>query len=417
MAKSLPGQPNLDWLKKTAKDHLAVLRSRDPSAKLHQAQLDVAHDYGFVSWRALKSQVDRLSVDGRIIAAVRAGRAGELAELLQAHPRKLALTGGRWNAPLLHLAAEEGHLDCVNLLLRQGAEVDRRDRTDKATALHWAAAGGHLDVAKSLLAAGADIDGEGDAHALGVIGWATCFKQVHTALAEFLLARGAKPTIFSAVALGRADLVRALVGQDRLLLGSLKMSRFEHHRTPLHLAVLKNRPAMVQLLIELGADPRSRDNRGYTPLNLAKPKTDPAIADLLLAAGAQPTERNVNRFEHLAPTLNVGSVARSVDYYVQKLGFQKMFDWGDPATFASVGRDEVQIFLSQDDWGGPTWLSIFVQDVDGLYEDYRARGAVILRPPTDYPWGVRGMDIEDPDGHRLRFSGDGGEENRTERAT
>ena len=121
------------------------------------------------------------------------------------------------------------------------------------------------------------------------------------------------------------------------------MSRFEHHRTPLHLAVLKNRPAMVQLLLELGADPRARDNRGYTPLNLAKPQTDPAIADLLLAAGAQPTERNVNRFEHLAPTLNVGSVARSVDYYVQKLGFQKMFDWGDPATFASNrSRSHVQ---------------------------------------------------------------------------
>src|SRR5262249_897334 len=161
MAKSLPDQPNLDWLKKTAKDHLAVVRSRDAAAKLHQAQLAVAHDYGFASWRALKSQVDRLSVDGRIIAAVRAGKARALAELLEAHPRKLALSGGRWNAPLLHLAAEDGHLDCVNLLLRRGAEVDKRDRTDKATALHWAAAGGHLDVAKRLLAAGADIDGEG----------------------------------------------------------------------------------------------------------------------------------------------------------------------------------------------------------------------------------------------------------------
>src|SRR5262249_51703453 len=255
------------------------------------------------------------------------------------------------------------------------------------------------------------------AHELGGIGWASCFRQGHAAFAGELLAPCRQPPIFARVALGREDLVRALVGRDRSLLGSLKMSRFEHERTPLHLAVLKDRPAMVRLLLELGADPRARDSRGYTPLNFARPQTDPAVADLLVAAGAQPTERNVNRFEHLAPVLNVGSVATSVDYYVEKLGFRKLFDWGAPPTFASVGRDEVKIFLSRDDWGGPSALSIFVQDVDGLYEDYRARGAVIRRPPTDLPWGVRAMDIEDPDGHRLRFSGDGGEENRTERAT
>ena len=130
-------------------------------------------------------------------------------------------------------------------------------------------------------------------------------------------------------------------------------------------AVLKNRPDMVRLLLKIGADPRARDSRGYTPLNFAKPESDPAIAELLIAAGAQPTERNVNRFEHLVPLLNVGSVAASIDYYVNKLGFRKLWDWGEPPTFAGVGRDQVELFLSQDDWGGPTSLSIFVQDVDG----------------------------------------------------
>ena len=78
-----------------------------------------------------------------------------------------------------------------------------------------------------------------------------------------------------------------------------------------------------------------------------------------------------------------------------------------------MGRDEVEIFLSQNDRGGPTSLSIFVQDVDALHEHYSKSGAAILRPPTNFPWGVRGMDVEDPDGHRLRFGGDGGEEYRT----
>ena len=416
MTKTLPSQPHIDWLKKSAKECLAERRKREPSARLHQAQLDVAHDYGFASWRALKAHVDALSVDGQVIAATLAGNARELARLITAHPRKLGITGGPSRAPLLHLAAEAGHLDCVSLLLRQGFDVDKRDHTDNATALHWAASSGHLDVAKRLLAAGADIDGAGDGHALGVIGWATCFKAVYSKFAEFLLSRGARPTIFSSVALGREDLARALVTKDRSLLGLLKMSRFDHYRSALHLAVLKNRPTMVRLLLELGADPRQQDNRGYTALNFANAETDPAIVDLLLAAGAQPTERNVNRFEQLTPVLNVANMAASLDYYVGKLGFRKLFDWGDPPTFAGVGRDGIKIFLSHDEGSGLTSLTIFVQNVDQLYEDYKSSGAAIRLPPTNFTYGVRGMDVEDPDGHRLRFSSDGGEHYRSEQA-
>jgi uncharacterized glyoxalase superfamily protein PhnB len=59
-------------------------------------------------------------------------------------------------------------------------------------------------------------------------------------------------------------------------------------------------------------------------------------------------------------------------------------------------------------------MSIFVQDVDALHEDYKRRGAIIRQPPTDFPWGVREMNVEDLDGHRLRMGGDGGGENRTD---
>jgi len=59
---------------------------------------------------------------------------------------------------------------------------------------------------------------------------------------------------------------------------------------------------------------------------------------------------------------------------------------------------------------GPTSLSVFVQDVDALYDDYRVSGVLIRRPPFNVPWGVRGMDV---DGHHLRFSGDGAEDNRS----
>jgi uncharacterized glyoxalase superfamily protein PhnB len=54
-----------------------------------------------------------------------------------------------------------------------------------------------------------------------------------------------------------------------------------------------------------------------------------------------------------------------------------------------------------------------VQDIDALYETYQRSGAVIRKPPADYPWGIREMTVEDLDGHCFRMGGDGGGENRT----
>ena len=415
MPKALPPQPHIDWLKKAAKQQLAALRRHDASAKLHQTQLAVANEYGFPSWRALKARVDILSLDGQIIAAAKEGRAHDLDRLLTEHPRKIAITGSQWNRPLLHIAAAEGHLDCVNALLRRGFDIATRDTFDNATALDWAAQFGTVEVIKRLLDAGADVDGEGDEHQIGVIGWATCFKHVRTEAANYLLARGAKPTIFSAISLNRTDLVRKLVADDPRLLRVRKMSRFEHHRTPLHLAVLKNYPQMVKLLLELGADASAKDSRGYTPLSLATAKTNSDIAAALIAAGADPNERSANRFEHVVPILAVKNLAASIAYYVDKLGFEKKWEWGDPPDFASVGREEVELFLSLNSQGGPgMWMSIFVQDIDALYEAYKKTGAIIRKPPADYPWGVREMTVEDLDGHCLRMGGDGGGENRSD---
>lgn len=60
----------------------------------------------------------------------------------------------------LHLAAEQGHLDAVNLLLRYGADVEARD-SDGATALEKASSEGHDDVVKLLWHYGADFEAKG----------------------------------------------------------------------------------------------------------------------------------------------------------------------------------------------------------------------------------------------------------------
>ncbi len=58
------------------------------------------------------------------------------------------------------------------------------------------------------------------------------------------------------------DEVRRIVAADRATLGS-RMSRNEDNRTPLHFAVLRNRPQMVSVLLDLGADPLAVDGSGY----------------------------------------------------------------------------------------------------------------------------------------------------------
>ena len=77
MPQALPANPDLDWLKKAAKKRLAELRVGAPETKLHLAQLAVANDYGFKSWRALKAHLDDINgvADGRerVFAAARDG--------------------------------------------------------------------------------------------------------------------------------------------------------------------------------------------------------------------------------------------------------------------------------------------------------------------------------------------------------
>jgi uncharacterized glyoxalase superfamily protein PhnB len=69
-----------------------------------------------------------------------------------------------------------------------------------------------------------------------------------------------------------------------------------------------------------------------------------------------------------------------------------------------VRRDDLEIQFCKDGQGCPgTWISIWVDDVDGFYEDMKRRGANIRQAPTNFEWGVREKNVEDLDGHRLRF--------------
>ena len=58
MSRQLPSRPNLEFLRKQAKDLLPDLQRSDPSAQLTDAQHALAREYGFASWPKLKLHVE-----------------------------------------------------------------------------------------------------------------------------------------------------------------------------------------------------------------------------------------------------------------------------------------------------------------------------------------------------------------------
>jgi len=393
-ARALPARPNLEHLKNEAKQCLKALRAQHPNAQLTEAQLAVARDYGFASWRALKTHVDEVTRkrvfaaarggdvetvrrafeggfdpsltddDGRtihqigkaggnqaiellardfqerrdrpaaveqavdaILDAAEKGRADELGRLLDAHPDLIDARGcGFWGRTALHMAAWRNRSACVRLLLDRGADARIRDYGDNAYALHFAAEAADFDVVTLLVEAGSDVIGEGDDHQVGVLGWATCFGRVREDVAAYLLAHGARLNLWSAIALDRAEDVRGFIMGDSSLLGA-RMSRNEHHRTPLHHAAAKNRPRMVRLLLDLGAEANAVDAIGATALTTASQEhADPAIVSMLAAAGAK------------------------VDFlsalYLERYETAEAMLKDDPARLGPDGRDTIALHLS-----------------------------------------------------------------------
>jgi catechol 2,3-dioxygenase-like lactoylglutathione lyase family enzyme len=113
-------------------------------------------------------------------------------------------------------------------------------------------------------------------------------------------------------------------------------------------------------------------------------------------------------FGGVTPVLRVSNVAASVDYYTRVLGFHVNFKFPDDKApfFASVTRGRCCLFLSEGDQGHPgSWVWIDGVDVEKVYEEFRASGAKVRNPPTNYEWALE-MQIEDLDGNVLRIGSD-----------
>ena len=326
----LPDKPSLEWLRKQAKTRLAELRRANAGAKLTEAQFEIARQYGFASWRALKSHLDSLSIEGQIIETARKGDAGALRTLLDEHPDKLHLNVPPYEASLLFPAVQSGSIEAVDLLLARGLDVNYRERGDNTHAMHWAAAQGNLEMVRRLADAGGDVIGAGDDHAGGVIGWASCWDGcndvAHRAVADFLVSRGARHHIFSAVALDLSDEVRRIVAADPSALNQ-RQSRNENNRTPLHFAVAMNGASMVELLLTLGADPLAVDGAG---MPVAAYGTTPEIDQPVMKRIREMTLAEIDSAARGRRGLNVG--------LLDLVAAAAMRDWQTASQIATSSR-------------------------------------------------------------------------------
>lgn len=111
------------------------------------------------------------------------------------------------------------------------------------------------------------------------------------------------------------------------------------------------------------------------------------------------------RIENIAPILYVKDMAKSLEFYVDILGFKKA-PWGDEY-FTSINRDNTGLYLCKGGQGLPgTWIWIgFDGDIFALHQSLKLKGATIKLPPTNYSWAYE-IQVEDPDGHILRFGTD-----------
>ena len=127
--------------------------------------------------------------------------------------------------------------------------------------------------------------------------------------------------------------------------------------------------------------------------------------------------------KRLTPILNVSNIQESFAWF-EKLGWEKAWEWGEPPGFGGVCAGPLEIFLCQGAQGGRgrstmtqtfgaegsdaeekgVWMSIWVDDVDTIYERCIDRGLEVTWPPTDMPWNVREMHVRHPDGHVFRIS-------------
>ena len=100
-----------------------------------------------------------------------------------------------------------------------------------------------------------------------------------------------------------------------------------------------------------------------------------------------------------ATVLQVPDVLAALDWFRDALGFE-VEPWQDGVHYGYARRDGVSFHLASRDPG--LWAAyLYTDDIEELHAELAQRGAEIVQPPIDKPYGVRDIIVRAPGGHVL----------------
>jgi len=115
----------------------------------------------------------------------------------------------------------------------------------------------------------------------------------------------------------------------------------------------------------------------------------------------------------VVPILLVRNVTASAEFFKRNFGFEIDFLHGAPPFYGSVSRDGVCLHLRR--VGQPVFAdiaarekslivaSIEVSNVQGLFEEFLARGVDFAQTLVKHAWGGTDFHVRDPDGNVVSF--------------
>ena len=117
----------------------------------------------------------------------------------------------------------------------------------------------------------------------------------------------------------------------------------------------------------------------------------------------------MTRIVRTIPILKVVSMQQALDFYVQRLGFDRLFLFQrepDHPVYAGLERDGQRLHLSTFPGDGPGGTSVYidVEDIEALQAKLLANGVA----PSEVEimtqdWGRREIYVRDGQGNTLRF--------------
>ena len=266
---------------------------------------------------------DKLSVSDSVTKVYQSARDGssnltDLLKRLKPEQRKTALKtktkDGSHFVPPLIVAAHNGHLNSVKILLKYGADIETRgtlkigdEVITGCTPLWAAAASGHLDVVKLLIGRNADVDGGTQTgstplRAAAYVG--------HLDIVRCLVESGAdvnaqinnksETPLFPACYFGHLSVVTYLINQGAII--DLQGNDLNNGKTALHYAVQMGHLEIVSLLLALGAS-QLPNNQGLTPLLHACDYCSIEIVEYLVKRPECTKEDRIDALELLGATI------------------------------------------------------------------------------------------------------------------